>query len=107
MLGDRNLPLKHGVEAGTGLAPEPYAQALGLEEASLEFFQVSEEADAGHGHETVEIIARYTPVGREDDIVAVLIEAMARLRLMMNAVWDLARQIDAELNAKARTDGED
>ncbi len=106
ILGDRNLPLKYGVGAGTGLAPEPYAEALGLGEASLEFFEVSDEADAGHGHDTVEIIAHYTPGGRQGDILAVLIESMARLRRMMNAVWDLAMEIDVGLRAEARTDGQ-
>jgi pyrroloquinoline quinone (PQQ) biosynthesis protein C len=106
ILGDRNLPLKYGVGTGTGLAPGPYAQTLGLGEASLEFFEVSDEADAGHGRETVEIIARSTPAGREGDILAVLIESMARLRVMMNAAWDLAVEIDARLKAKGRTDGE-
>jgi pyrroloquinoline-quinone synthase len=95
ILGDRNLPAKYAIEAGTGLAPEPYARSLGLQESSLEFFEVSDQADAGHGHETVEIIARYTPADRDDDIVAVLVEAMGRLRAMMNATWELAVTIDA------------
>jgi pyrroloquinoline-quinone synthase len=102
ILGDRNLPLKYGIGAGTGLAPEPYARRLGLGENSLEFFEVSDEADAGHGHETVEIIARYTQAGREADILSVLVESMARLRRMMNAVWDLAVKIDTEPGAEAR-----
>ncbi|TAN31018.1 hypothetical protein EPN29_14190 [bacterium] len=106
ILGDRNLPLKYGVQSGTGLNPEPYADILGLEEENLEFFRVSDQADAGHGHETVEILARYTPAGREDEILAVLKEAMDQLRLMMNALWELATVIDAGLNSKARADGE-
>lgn len=105
ILGDSTLPAKYGVGAGTGLAPEPYAQTLGLGEDSLEFFEVSDRADAGHGHATVEIIARYTPVGRDDDILAVLTEAMARLRLMLDAVWDLAMETDAGLRQKG--EGED
>ena len=102
ILGDRNLPLKYGIGVGTGLDPEPYARRLGLGESSLEFFEVSDEADAGHGHETVEIVARYTPAGREGDILSVLVESMGRLRRMMNAVWDLAVEIDTELGAEAR-----
>ena len=95
ILGDRNLPGRYGVAQGTGIAPAPYAESLGLDDASLEFFEVSDEADAGHGHETVDIIARYTPAGREDEVLAVLIEAMATLRTMMNAMWELARRLDA------------
>jgi pyrroloquinoline-quinone synthase len=94
ILGDRSLPRKYGISGGTGLAPEPYARSLGLGADSLEFFEVSEQADARHGQETVEIIVRYTPAGREGDILAVLREAMTRLRHMMDAVWELAMQID-------------
>lgn len=94
ILGDRNLPAKYGLESGTGLDPEPYARGLGLGEASLEFFEVSDKADAGHAQATVDIIARYTPSGSEDELMAVLTEAMARLRRMMNAIWGLATQID-------------
>jgi pyrroloquinoline-quinone synthase len=100
ILGDRNLPAKHGIAAGTGLDPEPYARSLRLAEHSLEFFEVSDRADAGHGHETVEIIARHTPPGREDEIVALLEESMGRLRTMMGAIWDLAAGIDADLTEK-------
>lgn len=106
ILGDRNLPLKYGVQSGTGLNPEPYSDTLGLEEENLEFFRVSDQVDAGHGRKTVEIIARYTPSGREEEILAVLNEAMVQLRRMMNALWELATVIDAGLNSKARTDGE-
>ena len=105
ILGDRNLPLKYGLQSSTGLAPEPYAGALGLEEENLEFFRASEQADAGHGHETVEIIARYTPSGREEEILVLLGEAMNQLRRMMNSLWELATEIDAGLNDEARTDG--
>ena len=100
ILGDKNLPAKYGIEAGTGLAPGPYARTLGLEARSLEFFEVSDKADAGHGHETVGIIARHTPSGREDEILRVLTESMTRLRRMMNALWHLARQIDTEHRQK-------
>ncbi len=96
ILGDRNLPAAYGLSAGTGLDPEPYARALGIDDDSLEFFEVSDQADAGHGHETVEIIARHTPPERQDEILAVLAESMARLRRMMDAVWRLANRIDAE-----------
>ncbi|HWG72469.1 MAG TPA: iron-containing redox enzyme family protein [Acidimicrobiales bacterium] len=106
ILGDRNLPLKYGSTAGTGLGPEPYARTLRLGGDALEFFEVSDQADAGHGHETVDIIARYTPSGREDDILMVLTAGMARLRRMMNSVWDLAMEIDAGLETKARSDDE-
>ncbi|MHB1555064.1 MAG: TenA family transcriptional regulator [Acidimicrobiales bacterium] len=95
ILGDRHLPRRHGLESGTGLAPEPYARALGLTEESLEFFEVSDEADAGHGKTTVEILASFTPEGREQEILKVLVESMDRLRRMMDAVWVLARSIDA------------
>jgi pyrroloquinoline-quinone synthase len=104
ILGDRNLPSKYGIAAGTGLAPEPYARTLGLEQASLEFFEVSDQADAGHGQETIGIIARHTPAGRQDDILDVLREAMARLRIMMDAMWKLATEIDAGCEPKARSD---
>lgn len=106
ILGDRNLPLKYGIAASTGLAPGPYARTLGLGTASLEFFEVSDQADASHGHETVEIIARYTPPDREDGVLMVLVEAMARLRRMMNAAWELAMEIDARRQREARSDDE-
>jgi pyrroloquinoline quinone (PQQ) biosynthesis protein C len=98
ILGDRNLPLRYGLTQGTGIAPEPYAEALGLDGDVLEFFDVSDAADAGHGHETVDIIARYTPPEREDEVLAVLEEAMSRLRRMMDAMWQLARKIDGEVD---------
>jgi pyrroloquinoline-quinone synthase len=94
ILGDRNLPARYGVGQGTGIAAAPYASSLGLDDETLEFFTVSDEADAGHGHETVDIIARYCPAGREDEVLAVLDEAMARLRIMMDEMWELARRID-------------
>jgi pyrroloquinoline quinone (PQQ) biosynthesis protein C len=106
ILGDRNLPMKYGIRAGTGLVAEPYARTLGLAEDSLEFFEVSDQADAGHGQKTVELIARFTPAGREDDILAVLTEATVRLRRMMNAVWDLAINIDAGLERERGADDE-
>ena len=106
ILGDRHLPERHGLRTGTGLAPEPYARALGLSEDSLEFFEVSDAADAGHGQATVEILAAFTPEGRQHEMVAVLIESMDRLRRMMDATWDLACSIDAGVRREGRTDGE-
>lgn len=95
ILGDANLPARYGVAQGTGLAPGPYERALGLDSAALEFFEVSDQADAGHGRETVELIARYSPAGWEDRLLGVLGESMDRLRGMMDATWRLAQEIDA------------
>ena len=106
ILGDRNLPVKYGVLSGTGLAPEPYARTLGLSEASLEFFEVSEQADETHGLKTVEIISGYTPVGSEEEVLSVLEESIFRLRRMMDAAWRLAREIDGELKTGDGTDGQ-
>jgi pyrroloquinoline quinone (PQQ) biosynthesis protein C len=94
ILGDRNLPARYGLASGTGLDPEPYARALGLSGQSLEFFEVSDQADAGHGHETVEMLARYTPADREGEVLDVLTQSMTRLRRMMDATWGLATAID-------------
>ena len=101
ILGDRNLPARYGVAQGTGIAAAPYAASLGLDKETLEFFEVSDEADAGHGRETVEIIARHTPPGREDDVLGVLGDSIDRLRRMMDAVWELAEQIDRGLQEGA------
>jgi pyrroloquinoline quinone (PQQ) biosynthesis protein C len=95
ILGDRNLPVRYGVGQGTGLAAQPYADSLGVDSEALEFFDVSDAADAGHGHETVRIIAEHTAEPREDEVLSVLAEAMSRLRTMMDAVWALAVRIDA------------
>ena len=100
ILGDRTLPARYSIATGTGLDPGPYRQALGLDDGSVEFFDVSDQADAGHGQETVRILARYTSPDREDEILAVLNEAMARLREMMDAVWSAAAAIDAGLTAE-------
>ena len=105
ILGDRDLPRRYGVDQGTGIAAAPYAASLGLDAAVLEFFEVSDQADAGHGRETVEIIARHTPVGREEQILAVLDGSMARLRRMMDATWGLATEIDAGPSSKGGTRG--
>jgi pyrroloquinoline quinone (PQQ) biosynthesis protein C len=103
ILGDRQLPERYGLQSGTGLAPEPYVRALGLSKDSLEFFEVSDEADAGHGRATVEILSSFTPDGREEEIVEVLVESMDRLRRMMDAVWVLARSIDAGTGGTVRS----
>jgi len=89
ILGDRNLPRRHGVSQGTGLAPDPWA-ASGIDDHALEFFHVSDEADAVHGNVTVDILARHTPDDRVDDVVAVLGDTMAHLRAVMDEMWDLA-----------------
>jgi len=94
ILGDSNLPARYGLTQGTGIAARPYAQALGLDHDALEFFEVSDAADAGHGSETVEIVARYTEPGREDEVLGVLSASMDRMRTMMDAMWRLAVEID-------------
>lgn len=96
ILGDSNLVTRFQPASGTGLSPEPYARSLGLKDEELEFFRVSEQADAGHGHETVGIIAHYTSPGREDEIISVFEEAMSRLRVMLDSVWRLAQDLDAK-----------
>lgn len=105
ILGDHDLPTKYGISVGTGLAPGPYAESLNLDHDSLEFFEVSDEADTGHGQATIEIIARHTPAGREDEILDLLKEAMTRLRRMMDATWKLAEEIDAKQKVKADGQG--
>lgn len=93
ILGDRNLAPRHGVEQGTGLAPDPWA-ATGIAHEALEFFRVSDEADAAHGNHTVDIIARYTPPQREDEVLAALGTSMQHLRVMMDGLWELAHRIE-------------
>ena len=95
ILGDRNLPRRHGLSQGTGLNPDPWA-ATGIDHEALEFFRVSDEADAAHGNHTVEIIARHTPAGREDDVLGVLGASMQALREMMGGLWELAERIGKE-----------
>src|SRR5438270_2137545 len=94
ILGDSALPARYGVHQGTGIAVRPYAESLGLDGDALEFFEVSDAADAEHGSETVGIISRYTESGREDEVLGVLGESMDRLRTMMDAMWRLAVDID-------------
>ena len=93
VLGDRSLPRRAGLAQGTGLAPDVWA-STGIERDALEFFRVSDEADAGHGRETVEIIARYTPPDKQGQVIDVLGETMAQLRHMMGGLWALAQQLE-------------
>jgi pyrroloquinoline quinone (PQQ) biosynthesis protein C len=93
ILGDRALPRRYGLAQGTGLAPDPWA-ATGIDEHALEFFRVSDDADAGHGRDTVAVIARYTLPGQEERVLDVLRETMARLRRMMGAMWELACSLE-------------
>jgi pyrroloquinoline quinone (PQQ) biosynthesis protein C len=95
ILGDRNLPRRHGLAQGTGLAVDPW-RALGLDEEALEFFRVSDDADAVHGNETVAIIAGYTATDRENEVLTVLGESMQHLRGMMGGLSDLADQVGEE-----------
>lgn len=92
ILGDRNLPRRAGLAQGTGLAPDAWA-STGIDHDALEFFRVSDEADAGHGHETVEIIARHAPPERHDAVIDVLGQTMEQLRSMMAGLWALAKQL--------------
>jgi pyrroloquinoline quinone (PQQ) biosynthesis protein C len=91
ILGDRNLPRRHGLTQGTGLAVDPWA-ATGLDEEALEFFRVSDEADAAHGNATLAIIARYTALDRQDAVLDVMDETIRHLRRMMDGLWALAQQ---------------
>jgi pyrroloquinoline quinone (PQQ) biosynthesis protein C len=93
VLGDRGLPKRYGLSQGTGLAPDPWADS-GIDEDALEFFRVSDDADAGHGHDTVGIIARYATEAQRERVVAVLQETMDHLRRMMDGMWDLAGSLD-------------
>lgn len=88
LLGDRAIPRRHGLAVGTGLDPRPWV-ASGIPDDALEFFRVSDEADAAHGNATVAILARHTPDARRGDVVAVLEETMGYLRTMMDGLWDL------------------
>jgi pyrroloquinoline-quinone synthase len=95
ILGDRNLSRRHGLSQGTGLAVDPW-RAAGIDEEALEFFRVSDEADAIHGNETVAIIARHTPPDRESEVLKVLGESMEHLRRMMGGLWDMVEQVGEE-----------
>jgi pyrroloquinoline quinone (PQQ) biosynthesis protein C len=94
ILGDRTLPRRYQVpQSGTGLGVAAW-RSLGLDEDTLEFFRVSDEADEGHGREAVEIIARYTAPKDEERVLGVLAESMACLREMQDAMWALAQRLD-------------
>jgi pyrroloquinoline-quinone synthase len=95
ILGDRTLPQRHGVTPSTGLEVDPWSQ-LGLPDAALEFFRVSSQADVGHGNETVELIVRHAPDGRAGDVLAVLSETIGKARTMMDGLWALAEELDAQ-----------
>lgn len=92
ILGDRGLVRRHGIAHGTGLDPRPWA-ATGIPDEALEFFRVSDDADAAHGNATVRILTRHTPEDRQSDVVEVLVESMGHLRLMMGGLSDLAERI--------------
>ncbi|HEY2428853.1 MAG TPA: iron-containing redox enzyme family protein [Acidimicrobiales bacterium] len=92
IMGDRGLPRRYGLPTGTGLAPDPWA-ASGIDGNALEFFRVSDAADAGHGRETVELIAAYTPAGQWDEVIAVLEGTIARLRDLMDGLWTLSQRL--------------
>jgi len=62
ILGDRSLSGRQGDGQGTGLDPGPWA-ATGIADEALEFFRVSDAADAAHGNATVRLLARHTPEG--------------------------------------------
>lgn len=96
ILGDRNLPGKYHLKAGTGLDPDPYSKHLGLSQDATQFFEVSDKADAGHGHETVRIIADYTPEQRQNEILQILDESMQRLRFMMDSMWELSKELEGD-----------
>jgi pyrroloquinoline quinone (PQQ) biosynthesis protein C len=95
ILGDGNLPRRHGLGQGTGLDVNPWA-TTGLDEDALEFFRVSDAADAAHGDTTLAIVARYTPTERQAEVVAVLDESIRHLRRMMDGLWNLAQQTAEE-----------
>ncbi|HWO94017.1 MAG TPA: iron-containing redox enzyme family protein [Dehalococcoidia bacterium] len=99
ILGDRTLPRRHGLSQGTGLAVHPWTR-LGLPEAALEFFRVSDEADEGHGRETVEILARYA---HDDERMSQAMEALRRtigeLRSMMDGMQRVAEAMETRAAA--------
>ncbi|HVM67693.1 MAG TPA: iron-containing redox enzyme family protein [Acidimicrobiales bacterium] len=96
LLGDRSIPRRHGVGHGTGLDPDPWA-ASGIPADALEFFRVSDDADAAHGNATLAILDRHTPVPRRDDVVGVLNETMGYLRTMMDGLWELTGRVEEEV----------
>ena len=92
IMGDRGLPKRYGLATGTGLAPDPWA-ATGIEAHALEFFRVSDAADAGHGRETVELIAAHTPPAQRGEVIAVLGGTIERLRELMDGLWTLSQRL--------------
>ncbi len=96
ILGDRNLPRRHGLARGTGLDPDPWG-ATGIPHEALEFFRVSDAADAAHGNATVGILARHTPADRHQAVLAVLVESMGHLRVMMGGLARLAERVGEEV----------
>ena len=96
ILGDRNLAARQPGRQGTGLDPGPWA-TTGIASEALEFFRVSDATDATHGNETVQLLARHTPEGRQDEVVSVLRESMDQLRQMMTGLSELAEQIGKEV----------
>jgi pyrroloquinoline-quinone synthase len=93
ILGDRSLARRHGLAPTTGLEVDPWAR-LGLGDDALEFFRVGSEADQGHGSRTVAIIARHTPPGEEERVLATLAETVDTARTMMAGLWQLAVEED-------------
>jgi pyrroloquinoline quinone (PQQ) biosynthesis protein C len=93
LLGDRAIPRRHGVGHGTGLDPDPWSSS-GIPEDALEFFRVSDDADAAHGNATLGILARYTPAPRRDEVVGVLEATMGHLRTMMDGLWELTGHVN-------------
>jgi pyrroloquinoline quinone (PQQ) biosynthesis protein C len=92
IIGDRGLPHRYGLDTGTGLAPDPWA-ASGIDEEALEFFRVSDAADAGHGRETVDLVAYHTPAAQRDEVVEVLETTIARLRELMDGLSTLSQRL--------------
>ncbi len=105
LLGERGLPRRHGLTTGTGLDPVPW-EASGIPADALEFFRVSDEADAAHGNATVAILDRHTPDDRRDDVAGVLIETMGYLRRMMDGLWELAVRLGDGVEVRRREERE-
>jgi pyrroloquinoline quinone (PQQ) biosynthesis protein C len=94
ILGDRNLPRKHGLSQGTGLAVDVW-RSSGIDDHALEFFRVSDAADEHHGSDTVQILARHTPAAAERRMLEVLQESIGYLRRHwegVGRVWQLEEE---------------
>jgi len=89
LLGDRSIPPRYGLRQGTGLDPSPW-EKTGIAPEALEFFRVSDAADAAHGNATVAILDRHTPADRRGAVLHVLTETMGKLRVMMGGLEELA-----------------